>query len=152
MPAGFGYGGGKKPAGNPGGAGPLGKAGFKKRVEEQVNAPSTQQDLLKATGVAPAKKTGTTPSPEQKAGAQKQLKPKVKTAPKVKPRPKVQRAASLKAAGAARMGGHGLSAIPDAMQAAGYTPQNVQSFMQEEGRRLLQEGWERQNVGRFQPP
>lgn len=121
---------------------------FQQKVKQQVNEPSTQRDVLKATGTGEG-------SAEKKAGAQRQAKPKIKPRPKVA---KVERRASLKAAGKAR--GHGLSSLPagdpqrrvDVMRAAGYPEQRISDWMQEEGKRLLQQGWERQNVGRFQPP
>lgn len=77
---------------------------------------------------------------EQKAGAQYQHQKRMT---------RVKRAKRLKIAGPT---GRSTQDRLDVMKAAGYTPQEMGSFMQKEGKRLLQEGWERQNVGRFQPP
>ena len=121
---------------------------FQQRVQAKVNAPSTQRDVLKAAGLES--------SPEKAAGAQKQMKSKIKRRPRVAkiqkrsaPSQKVQRAGQLKMAGAP---GYSAQQRVDVMKAAGYTPQEIGQFMQREGQRLLQQGWERQNVGRFQPP
>jgi hypothetical protein len=136
------------------------QSAFQKKVTQSVNPTSTQRDVLKAAGVPSDKKVvgKTEASPEKKAGAQRQPQPKVQKKPKA---PKVERRASLKAAGKARsMSGHGLSSRSfddpqrriDVMRAAGYPEKRISDWMQQEGQRLLQQGWERQNVGRFQPP
>lgn len=134
------------------------QSAFKQKVTQTVSPTSTQRDVLKAAGVPSGKKVigKAESSPEKKAGAQRQPKPKIQ---KRATAPKVERRASLKVAGKARMGGHGLSSSAgdpqrrvDVMRAAGYPEKRISDFMQQEGQRLLQEGWERQNVGRFQPP
>lgn len=141
------------------------QSAFKQKVTQTVGPTSTQRDVLKAAGVPGTQQAAQTsakkvigkpePSPEKKAGAQRQAKPKIQKREKAQ---KVERRASLKVAGKSRMSGHGLSSAGDpqrrvdVMRAAGYPEKRISDFMQQEGQRLLQEGWERQNVGRFQPP